>query len=89
MQIEKIIVIGDNSRQAIGKLTEAVASMGKVLICDDKSFVKKTTQYKIERMNIEMLMPLEDIRCNFHDKFREFGISKREMLKPMKICRKK
>lgn len=91
MQIEiKVITIGDPSRAHIGALTKAISGMGKVLICDDKAFVRETTkQHKIEQINFDMFKPIEDFRYNFHDKFREYGISKKEMFKTMKICRKK
>lgn len=69
-------------------LAEAIGrASGKILIVDDRT--EAQMKYKIERINIECFKPLEDYNYNFHDRFREFGISKRDKFRPIKICRKK
>ena len=62
---------------------------GKILIVDAGAYAEAQMKYKIDRINIECLKPLEDYKYNFHDRFRSFGISKREKFRTIKVCRKK
>ena len=62
---------------------------GRILITDAGAYVEAQMKYKIDRINIECSKPLEDYKYNFHDRFREFGISKREKFRTIKVCRKK
>ena len=61
----------------------------KVLICDDSTIMKHTMSiYEINRIDFQ---PIDEsfFKYNWHDQFREFGISKRYKFKTLKIRRKR
>ena len=61
----------------------------KILICDDSTVMKHTMS--ILELRMIDFQPIDEsfYKYNWHDQFRDFGISNRDKFKTMKIRRKK
>lgn len=63
--------------------------MNKVLICEDSTIMKHTMSiYELRNIDFQ---PIDEsfYKYNYHEQFREFGISKRDKFKTIRIRRKK
>ena len=84
----KVIVLDHSNEQAIIEALR-LASNGKVLICVDSTIIKHMiSQYEID---INLIQPIDEsfYEYNYHNQFREFGVSKKDMFKTIRIRRKR
>ena len=79
------LIVSEGMDYATGK---DMSVMNKVLICDTYH-IEQLKEYEI-KIYKQLFQPINEsfYKYNWHDQFREFGISKRDKFKTMRIRRK-